>query len=85
MNKKIVFFSEDKGTFHCILSGEKDLEAQLNRLIYGEEDPKHGVCVQLNGDTLDFVDYYHAERMGYHRIIRIEDTDEELSEAFCNQ
>ena len=85
MNKKIVFYSKDKGNFYCILSGEKDLNGQLNRLIYGEEHPKHGLCVQLNGDTLDFIDYYHAERMEYHQIIRIEDTNEDVSETFFNQ
>ena len=84
MNKKIVFYNEDNQLFHCILSNEKDLDEQLNRLIYGEEHPKHGLCVRLNGDTLDFVDYYHAERMGFHRVIRIEDTDEEVSTTFYN-
>ena len=85
MNKKIVFYSEDKGHFYCILSSEKDLDEQLNRLIYGEEHPKHGLCVELNGDTLDFMDYYHAERMGDHKIIRIEDTNENVSTTFYNQ
>ena len=85
MNKKIVFYSEDNGIFHCILSGEKDFDQQLNRLIYGEEDPKHGICVHFNGNTLDFIDYYHAERMGYHQVLRIEDTNEEISETFINQ
>ena len=85
MNKKIVFCSEDKGRFHCVLSGEKDFNEQLNRLIYGEEHPKHGLCVRLNGDTLDFMDYYHAERMGYHQVIGIEDTNEAVSATFYNQ
>ena len=85
MNKKIVFYSEDKGYFYCICSGEKDLEEQLNRLIYGAEHPRHGLCVRFNGDTLDFIDYYHAERMGYHQVIRIEDTDEDVTAAFFNQ
>ena len=85
MNKKFIFCSEDKGIFHCVLSGEKNFDDQLNRLIYGEEHPKHGICVQLNGDTLDFMDYYHAERMGYHQVIRIEDTNENLSTTFFNQ
>ena len=85
MNMKIVFCSEDKGVFHCILSGEKDVDEQLNRLIFGEEQPKHGLCVHLNDDTLDFIDYYHAERMGYHKIISIEDTNEEVSKTFYNQ
>lgn len=85
MNKKIVFCSEDKGVFHCILSSEKDLDEQLNYLIFGEEDPKHGLCVHFNGDTLDFMDYYHAERMGCHRIVRIEDTNEDVSTTFYNK
>ena len=85
MNKKIVFCSEDKGRFHCVLSGKKDFNEQLNRLIYGEEHPKHGLCVRLNGDTLDFMDYYHAERMGYHQVIGIEDTNEAVSATFYNQ
>ena len=85
MNMKIVFCSEDKGVFHCILSGEKDVDEQLNRLIFSEEQPKHGLCVHLNDDTLDFIDYYHAERMGYHKIISIEDTNEEVSKTFYNQ
>lgn len=85
MNKKIVFCSKDKGIFHCILSGEKDLDEQLNRLIYGEEHPKHGLCVHLNGDTLDFMDYYHDERMNYHQVIRVEDTNEDISTTFYNQ
>ena len=85
MNKKIVLCSEDKGLFYCILSGEKDLEEQLNYLIYGDEHPRNGLCVHLNGDTLDFMDYYHDERMGYHRVIRIEDTSEDVSTIFFNQ
>ena len=85
MNKKIVFRSEDKGNFHCILSDEKDFDKQLNYLIYGEENPKHGLCVHFNGETLDFVDYYHAERMGYHEVVSIEDTNEEVSKTFYNQ
>ena len=85
MNMKILFCSEDKGVFHCILSGEKDVDEQLNRLIFGEEQPKHGLCVHLNDDMLDFIDYYHAERMGYHKIISIEDTNEEVSKTFYNQ
>ena len=85
MNKKLVFRSEDRGDFYCILSGDMDFDKQLNRLIYGSEEPRHGVCVCLKGDTLDFVDYFHAERMGYHQLLRIEDTDEPLSIAFFNQ
>ena len=85
MNKKIVFCNENKELFYCILSTDKDFDAQLNRLIYGEEDPKHGVYVHLNEDTLDFIDYYHAERMAYHQIVRIEDTNEDVSMTFYNQ
>ena len=85
MNKKIIFCDESKELFYCILSGDKDFDAQLNCLIYGEEDPKHGVYVHLNGDSLDFIDYYHAERMRYHKIVRIEDTNEDVSTTFYNQ
>ena len=58
---------------------------QLNRLIYGEEQPNHGLCVHFNGDTLDFIDYYHAERMAYHQVILVEDTTEDVSTTFYNQ
>ena len=85
MNKKIFFCNESNEVFYCILSGEKNLEEQLNRLVYGDEHPRHGLCVRLNDDTLDFVDYYHDERMAYHRILRIEDTDEALSAVFLNR
>ena len=85
MNKKIVFRSQDNEIFHCIVSGEKDVDEQLNRLLYGEEHPKHGICVCLNGDTLDFIDYYHAERMWYHQVIRVEDTNENVSTTFYNK
>ena len=85
MNKKIVFRNKDNVLFHCIVSSEKDLDEQLNRLIYGEEHPKHGTCVCLNSDTLDFIDYYHAERIGYHQVIRVEDTNEDVSTTFFNQ
>ncbi len=85
MNKKIVFYSERKGIFHCILSNEKDFDAQLNRLLYGEEHPRHGICVRFNGDTLDFVDYFHDEQMASHQVVRIEDTDEAVSTTFFNQ
>ena len=85
MNKKIVFRNQDNELFYCILSSEKDLDEQFNRLIYGEEHPKHGICVQFNGNTLDFIDYYHAERMGYHQVICVEDTNEDVSETFYNQ
>ena len=84
MNKKIFFCNESNEVFYCILSGEKNLEEQFNRLIYGEEHPRHGTCVCFDGNTLDFVDYYHDERMGYHQVIRIEDTDEAPSTTLVN-
>ena len=85
MNKKFIFCSEDKGVFYCVLSSEKDYDAQLNLLIYGDENPRHGVCVHLNSDTLDFIDYYHAERMGYHQVLGVEDTNEDVSLTFYNR
>ena len=85
MNKKIVFCNQDNEIFYCIVSSDKDLDEQLNRLIYGEEHPKHGICVRFNNDTLDFIDYYHAERISGHRVISIEDTNEDISVTFFNQ
>ena len=76
MNKKITVRSITGQSSYCILSGDKDLEKQLNNWYFGSDDPQNGVCVRFNGIKLDVVDYYHDDRMASFDVVSIEDTNE---------
>ena len=77
MNKKITVQNGHGNLTYCILSGDENLEDQLNRWYYGSPNPEHGLCVQFNNSEIAVVDYYHAETIGSIKVVSIEDTDEE--------
>ena len=42
------------------------------------------MCVNFDGVTLEVFDYYHAETVASFSVLRIEDTDEEISLEWTN-
>ena len=78
MNKKVTVKRPDGLTMYCILSGEQDLNDQLNVWYYGSANPPHGMCVNFDGVTLNIVDYYHADIVESFDVISIEDTNDDV-------
>jgi len=77
MNKKFIAKNDAGKLIYCILDGTKDFEKQFNVLFCDSENPRNGLCAELEADKLALVDYYHAERIATYSIIRIEDTESE--------
>ena len=79
MNKKITVRREDGKIFYCILAGDKNLQEQFNIWYFNEANPRHGLCVEFDGKTVDVLDYFHAEKITSFEVVTMEDTDEKVT------
>lgn len=74
MNKKITIRRDDGKVCFCILSGEKDLQVQLNEMYFHEAYPSGGYAVQLDSDKLKIIDCIAYDVVTSFDVLSIEDT-----------
>ena len=82
MNKKITVKRSDGKVMCCILSGDKDLEAQFNLWLFGKERPSGGYAASFDGRSLEIIDCIAYDRVENFDVLSIEDTDEDVAASW---
>lgn len=77
MNQKITVKTQRGDICYFIIDPEKDIDAQLAHLHGHTSD--HGVTARMRNHRIELVDYFHNDVMGFHDILSVEDTTEEVS------
>ena len=78
MNKKYIIQAANGKLCYCVLDSDKDPIPQLEANILGNYTG-HGCALELEGNEIRFVDFYHASTIAIHKLLRIEDTNEALT------
>lgn len=84
MNKKITVRNDEGKVRYCVLSGERDLERQFNKWYFGSESADMGYKVNLDSHEFSVVDYYVGETRVTFEVLGIDDTEEDIIEAWVD-
>ena len=77
MNKKLTVKGGDGNLRFCVLSPERSYDDQLCEMMgFGENG---GITVSLGMESVDIVDYFHADCIGSLPVISFKDTDLDVS------
>ena len=79
MNKTLTVKNDQGRILSCVLSGEEDLQSQINRFLFGQAKPGGGYSAVLYDDRIDIIDYIAYDRVSSFAILSIEDTDADVT------
>ena len=84
MNKKITVRRADGKVRYCILTGDGDLQEQLNLWYFGATHPGGGYSVSFSGDRISIVDSIAYDTVATFEVLSVEDTDDAPSPHWIN-
>ena len=78
MNKKLKAQNSDGIIRYCVLSGDGDLQRQLNEMYFGAPFGSTAFSVSLYSDRFDVIDTIAYDVVATFKILSIEDTNEDV-------
>ena len=77
MNQKVTVVNDDGKRLFCVVSAQEDLEAQMKDVL--GVTPGYGMTVEVCGDKIRLVDYFHGDTRATFTIVSREDTDQPVN------